>query len=164
MYPLPLPLHRAAYLREREKKTWQLFCWCLTISLNLHSQGIGPQCMRMSAGLAEVLSPVPCPLSLSGCATYSSATDSRAICNRARPRCSRCAKSNRPCQYGLRLSWPKATNTKRSLTHSIQDRFGTAKSVSQTSFVNATSWDIQLHHYLRMNQGWLSHGICLSPN
>ncbi|KAK9427515.1 fungal-specific transcription factor domain-containing protein [Lipomyces doorenjongii] len=83
--------------------------------------------------------------------------DSRAICNRARPRCSRCAKSNRPCQYGLRLSWPKATNTKRSLTHSVQDGFGTAKSVSQTSFVNATSWDMQLHHYLRMNQGLGSH-------
>ncbi|KAE8554519.1 hypothetical protein EYB25_003058 [Talaromyces marneffei] len=79
--------------------------------------------------------------------------DFRAICNRARPRCSRCVKSNRQCQYGLRLSWPKATNTKRSLTHSVQDGFGTAKRVSQASFVNATSWDIQLHHYLRMNQG-----------
>ncbi|KFX85920.1 hypothetical protein V490_09321 [Pseudogymnoascus sp. VKM F-3557] len=63
--------------------------------------------------------------------------DSRAACNR----------------YGLRLSWPKATNTKRSLTHSIQDVFGVAKSSSQTSFINATSWDIRLHDYLRMNQG-----------
>ncbi|OBT55360.1 hypothetical protein VE04_04851 [Pseudogymnoascus sp. 24MN13] len=79
--------------------------------------------------------------------------DSRAACNRVRPRCSKCAKSNRPCQYGLRLSWPKATNTKRSLTYSIQDVFGVAKSSSQTSFINATSWDIQLHDYLRMNQG-----------
>ncbi|KUJ14016.1 uncharacterized protein LY89DRAFT_651085 [Mollisia scopiformis] len=79
--------------------------------------------------------------------------DSRVVCNRARPRCSRCAKSRRPCQYGLRLSWPKATNTKRSLTHSLQDVVGTAKGFSYTSFVNATSWDVQLHDYLRMNQG-----------
>ena len=89
-------------------------------------------------------------------ANYSSATDSRAVCNRVRPCCSRCAKSKRPCQYGLRLSWPKATNTKRSLTHSrsIQDVIGIAKGFSQTCFVNATSWDIQLHNHLRMNQGF----------
>lgn len=112
--------------------------------------------MRMSAGLAEVRS-LSKWVHLG--ANYSSATDSRAVCNRIRPRCSRCAKSNRPCQYGLRLSWPKATNTKRSLTHSIQDVFGVAKSSSQTSFINATSWDIQLHDYLRMNQGLLTRGI-----
>ncbi|PON20692.1 hypothetical protein TGAM01_v210477 [Trichoderma gamsii] len=83
--------------------------------------------------------------------------DSRAVCNRARPQCSRCAKSNRLCQYGLRLSWPATANTKRSLTHSIQNGFETAKSVSQMDFVNTTTWDIQLHHYLRMNQGLSSH-------
>ncbi|KAB5562704.1 fungal-specific transcription factor domain-containing protein [Coniochaeta sp. 2T2.1] len=83
--------------------------------------------------------------------------DSRAVCNRVRPRCARCARLNRPCQYGLRLSWPKGINKKRSLTHSVQDRVGTAKRFSQTSFVNATSWDIQLHDYMRMNQGFGSH-------
>lgn len=83
--------------------------------------------------------------------------DSRAVCNRVRPRCARCARSNRPCHYGLRLSWPKGINKKRSLTHSVHDVVGTAKRFSQTSFVNATSWDIQLHDYLRMNQGFVSH-------
>lgn len=83
--------------------------------------------------------------------------DSRALCDRVRPRCARCARSNRPCHYGLRLSWPKGINKKRSLTHSVQHVVGTAKRFSQTSFVNATSWDIQLHDYLRMNQGFGSH-------
>ncbi|KAI2627604.1 fungal-specific transcription factor domain-containing protein [Hypoxylon sp. NC1633] len=83
--------------------------------------------------------------------------DSRAVCNRVRPRCARCARSNRPCHYGLRLSWPKGINKKRSLTYSVQDVAGTAKRFSQMSFVNATSWDIQLHDYLRMNQGVGSH-------
>ncbi|KAK9235895.1 fungal-specific transcription factor domain-containing protein [Lipomyces kononenkoae] len=82
--------------------------------------------------------------------------DSRAVCNRVRPRCARCARSNRSCHYGLRLSWPKGINKKRSLTHSVQGIVGTAKRFSQTSFVNATSWDIQLHDYLRMNQGFTS--------
>jgi hypothetical protein len=40
------------------------------------------------------------------------------------------------------------------MTHSVQDVVGTAKRFSQTSFVNATSWDIQLHDYLRMKQGF----------
>ncbi|KAH8912979.1 hypothetical protein BR93DRAFT_949035 [Coniochaeta sp. PMI_546] len=83
--------------------------------------------------------------------------DSRALCDRVHPRCSRCARSNRPCHYGLRLSWPKGSNKKRSLTHSVQDVVGTAKRFSQTSFVNATSWDIQLHDYLRMKQGLGNH-------
>lgn len=116
------------------------------------NKGIGPQCLRMSAGLAKVLPSVLFE-SLRYSFIYSSATDSRAPCNRARPRCSRCAKSNRQCQYGLRLSWPTTANTKRSLTHSIQNGIGTAKIVSQMNFVNTTTWDIQLHHFLRMNQG-----------
>ncbi|KAF2664013.1 hypothetical protein BT63DRAFT_429548 [Microthyrium microscopicum] len=83
--------------------------------------------------------------------------DSRAICNRERPRCSRCAKLNKPCRYGLRLSWPKKTSTKRSLTYPVQDVFNKAKTRHQISFLNATTWDIQLHEYLRMNQGLGSH-------
>ncbi|KAL5354873.1 hypothetical protein ACLOAV_000964 [Pseudogymnoascus australis] len=46
---------------------------------------------------------------------------------------------------------------KRSLTHSIQDVPRVAKSSSQMSFVNASSWDIRLHDYLRMKQGLSSH-------
>lgn len=135
------------YLR---RENWQLFCRCLSIShlnnlFTMHSN----ECWNCRGA-------VPCIWYLSECAAYPSTTDSRATCNRARPRCSRCIKSNRQCQYGLRLSWPKPTNTKRSLTHSVRDGFGTAKRVSssQASFVNATSWDIELHYYLRMNQGW----------
>lgn len=30
--------------------------------------------------------------------------------------------------------------------------------------MNATSWDIQLRDYLRMNQGLLTRVICISPN
>ncbi|PQE15835.1 Zinc-finger transcription factor protein [Rutstroemia sp. NJR-2017a BBW] len=92
-------------------------------------------------------------------ANHSSIIDSRAVCNRVYPRCSRCAKSNKPCEYGLRLSWPKATNKKRSLTYSLQDVVGTRRGFSQMSFINATSWDIQLHDYLLMNQGLLTHEI-----
>ncbi|PQE32560.1 zinc-finger transcription factor protein [Rutstroemia sp. NJR-2017a WRK4] len=92
-------------------------------------------------------------------ANHSSIIDSRVVCNPIHPRCSRCAKFSRPCEYGLRLSWPKATNKKRSLTYSLQDVVGTRRGFSQTSFINATSWDIQLHDYLRMNQGLLTHEI-----
>ena len=82
--------------------------------------------------------------------------DSRASCDRIYPRCSRCSKHDKPCQYGLRLSWPKANNKKRSLVQTIQDGLGATQNSSMPAFVNASNWDIQLHDYLWMSQGLIA--------
>ncbi|KAI3547689.1 hypothetical protein CABS03_10111 [Colletotrichum abscissum] len=75
--------------------------------------------------------------------------DRKVSCDRRFPRCTNCIKSNRKCQgYGLRLSWPRATDGKRSLI----SRAALFPRVNNTSgrlhMINATSWDIEVHNFL----------------
>ncbi|OAX79763.1 hypothetical protein ACJ72_05917 [Emergomyces africanus] len=73
--------------------------------------------------------------------------DRRISCDRAIPRCTQCARSNRVCQgYQLRLSWPKDNDARRAVVARLLRR-GAAPHVSH-SLVNASSWDIELHQYL----------------
>ncbi|KAH6957554.1 hypothetical protein BKA56DRAFT_601920 [Ilyonectria sp. MPI-CAGE-AT-0026] len=58
---------------------------------------------------------------------YWACRDSRVVCNRVRPCCTRCARLNRLYYYRLRLF----------LTYSVYDIVGTVKCFSQMSFVNA---------------------------
>ncbi|KAL3471255.1 fungal-specific transcription factor domain-containing protein [Aspergillus californicus] len=81
--------------------------------------------------------------------------DRRILCDRALPTCTQCTRSSRPCKgYGLRLSWPKAKNDKRSIVRGpLRGQSSAQKGFS--SLVNASSWDIRMHHYLL---GHRAHG------
>ncbi|KAI0120973.1 fungal-specific transcription factor domain-containing protein [Xylariales sp. AK1849] len=78
-----------------------------------------------------------------GCATCKG----RAIsCDRARPNCTNCSRSNRKCQwYGLRLSWPRANDRRRAVV-SKSPPPPTAGQISDARFVHTSHWDFELYH------------------
>ncbi|KAK9777751.1 putative Zn(2)-C6 fungal-type domain-containing protein [Seiridium cardinale] len=80
--------------------------------------------------------------------------DRKVRCDRLHPQCSRCTQADRDCQYGLRLSWPKAGNNRRVLKHLRPGTAEFGKYPESIRFVNAKFWDIRLHHFISSS----SHG------
>ncbi|WYZ44447.1 hypothetical protein EsH8_VII_000883 [Colletotrichum jinshuiense] len=83
--------------------------------------------------------------------------DRKISCDRRLPRCSSCIRSNRICQgYGLRLSWPRDGDRKRSVVGQVVSRPGSFQQHGHGSkplyMINATSWDIEVYHYLSMRR------------
>lgn len=75
--------------------------------------------------------------------------DRKVSCDRRFPRCTSCIKSNRKCQgYGLRLSWPKASDGKRSLISRAATSPRANITPGRLHMINATSWDIEVHNFL----------------
>jgi hypothetical protein len=88
--------------------------------------------------------------------------DHKVRCDFKTPQCNRCTQAGRDCRYGLRLSWPKPGDKRRSvkaahsLPHVRLDRRGTPH------LVNAAFWDIRLHKYLSSSrdlQGWFDVAV-----
>ncbi|KAI1196831.1 fungal-specific transcription factor domain-containing protein [Nemania serpens] len=75
--------------------------------------------------------------------------DRRVRCDRGLPRCANCARVQQKCQgYGVRLSWPKEGDTKRSLVGRatgplVRSRRGTGIELVHTSY-----FDIEMYYYL----------------
>ncbi|RAK95682.1 Zn(II)2Cys6 transcription factor [Aspergillus ibericus CBS 121593] len=76
--------------------------------------------------------------------------DRRILCDRALPTCKKCSQSNRICQgYGLRLSWPKVSNTKRAAVgRPVHDKIPPRR-WSRVQLVNTSTWDLELHNHLQ---------------
>ncbi|PWY68969.1 hypothetical protein BO94DRAFT_299621 [Aspergillus sclerotioniger CBS 115572] len=75
--------------------------------------------------------------------------DRRILCDRALPTCTRCSQSNRMCQgYGLRLSWPKASNTKRSMVGQPSHPRSAVRQSAEFRLLNTSTWDLELHSSL----------------
>ncbi|KAL4874391.1 fungal-specific transcription factor domain-containing protein [Aspergillus karnatakaensis] len=75
--------------------------------------------------------------------------DRRISCDRALPSCTQCTRANRACKgYGIRLSWPKATDRRRAVVARPARGRGVARQVHNGYQVNASSWDIVMHRYL----------------
>ncbi|CCF32252.1 hypothetical protein CH063_00776 [Colletotrichum higginsianum] len=86
--------------------------------------------------------------------------DRKISCDRRYPQCSSCVRSNRACQgYGLRLSWPRDDDRKRLIISRNQSpmKNGRRNDFSSGSFhmINATTWDIEIHHHLASPHGAL---------
>ncbi|KAI1497640.1 fungal-specific transcription factor domain-containing protein [Biscogniauxia marginata] len=81
-----------------------------------------------------------------GCATCRGCAIS---CDRARPKCTNCSRSNRKCQWqGLRLSWPRANDRRRAVVSKSSPLPLTVGQVSDVRFVHTSHWDIELYHSL----------------
>ncbi|SPO03144.1 uncharacterized protein DNG_05826 [Cephalotrichum gorgonifer] len=84
-----------------------------------------------------------------GCATCK---DHAISCDRAKPNCSNCSRSNRKCQwYGPKLSWPRANDRRRAVISKTPPPSSQRPAGDQNysvQFVNTSHWDIELHHSL----------------
>lgn len=91
--------------------------------------------------------------------------DRRISCDRGLPVCLHCIRSNLQCQgYGMRLSWPKASDRKRAL-HGIATPLKAKQSgdlASPFRIVNTSTWDIEIHYYLT-NTGFNTRPIIPTP-
>ncbi|KAL7958004.1 fungal-specific transcription factor domain-containing protein [Trichoderma compactum] len=80
--------------------------------------------------------------------------DRRVACDRRVPSCSKCIRSNRECLgYGVRLSWPRTSDSKRAMvampsTRSLLEQ-GVAKRRSTLMLMRTSSRDIDMYQYLR---------------
>jgi hypothetical protein len=82
------------------------------------------------------------------------AVDRRVACDRQVPSCLNCTKSNRKCLgYGVRLSWPRISDSKRAIVAMSSARSlparGIAKHRSTLMLVHTSSRDIDMYYYLR---------------
>lgn len=79
-------------------------------------------------------------------------TDRKVKCDRTRPQCLRCTKLNRRCDgYGMRLSWPRRNDRKRSMLGPFTRAKASSAGQSHPRtalFVNVSPWDIDIHYAL----------------
>ncbi|KAK9320299.1 fungal-specific transcription factor domain-containing protein [Lipomyces orientalis] len=73
--------------------------------------------------------------------------DRKVRCDLTLPFCRTCARTGRKCQgYGLRLSWPAATDKRRSIVGSHLAKPTTLRrSVGPHHFINTSVWDVKFH-------------------
>ena len=77
--------------------------------------------------------------------------DRRILCDRTLPACSNCSRSDRKCQgYGLRLSWPKTNDRKRSQAGKAPFQLARIRhfEISDSRLINYTYFDMDIHHHL----------------
>ncbi|SPO07747.1 uncharacterized protein DNG_10442 [Cephalotrichum gorgonifer] len=74
--------------------------------------------------------------------------DRKISCDRAVPACSNCVRSNRVCKgYGLRLSWPRDSDRKRSMIGPVPPQRQRGRQVGSPSTwaIHVSSWDMELY-------------------
>ncbi|KAM5366805.1 hypothetical protein ACJZ2D_010345 [Fusarium nematophilum] len=73
--------------------------------------------------------------------------DRKVLCDRTRPTCLRCSQSGRRCTgYGVRLSWPRDDDTRRTLVGpAAANKAPSSTSRVELQLVNAFSRDIEMH-------------------
>ncbi|CAG9989596.1 unnamed protein product [Clonostachys byssicola] len=83
--------------------------------------------------------------------------DRKIRCDEGRPKCQKCAQSNRECRgYGLKLSWPGA-KSKRSLIGN-SSRGSTARKSQGSIFLHTDFLDMEIHQFLSKSAGRQVHG------
>ncbi|KAI2618208.1 fungal-specific transcription factor domain-containing protein [Hypoxylon sp. NC1633] len=75
--------------------------------------------------------------------------DRRILCDRAAPTCMQCVRSKRKCQgYGLRLSWPNASDARRAVVGKQPTHASKPRHFSDARLVHMSTADIEMHYYL----------------
>ncbi|KAH7144323.1 fungal-specific transcription factor domain-containing protein [Dactylonectria estremocensis] len=92
-----------------------------------------------------------------GCGTC---VDRKVLCDRTLPTCHRCAASGRDCRgYDLRLSWPRAGDTRRALIGPDTTGNVPFSNFAELPFVNASSWDIEIHYNGPLSESHYKHAL-----
>lgn len=76
--------------------------------------------------------------------------DRRVKCDRGLPRCANCARLQQECLgYGVRLSWPREGDTKRSIVgRPIAPLVRRRREGTGIELVHTSYFDIEMYHYL----------------
>ncbi|KAI1128463.1 fungal-specific transcription factor domain-containing protein [Nemania abortiva] len=75
--------------------------------------------------------------------------DRRVRCDRGLPSCANCARVHQECQgYGVRLSWPKDGDTKRSIVGRVSGPLASSYKGTDIELVHASYFDIEMYYYL----------------
>ena len=71
-------------------------------------------------------------------------------CDKSFPACQNCLQSKKICLgYGLRLSWPRASDQRRAIVlHQSSPPAKLKLSSGQLIFINTSTWDIDLHNLI----------------
>ncbi|KAI1758517.1 fungal-specific transcription factor domain-containing protein [Hypoxylon sp. FL1150] len=101
----------------------------------------------------KMIPPAPVPCQGSGPATADKSCgtcrDRRISCDRAVPICTQCSQSKRHCKgYGLRLSWPNASNRRRAVVARPFFSRNKRSDWPKTHLITVSSWDIEMHYYM----------------
>ena len=75
--------------------------------------------------------------------------DRRIACDRAVPTCGCCLKAGRVCTgYGLRLSWPKENDKRRSIVVRTPYSLPQKIDLLDMHMVNIGKWEMEVYNYL----------------
>ncbi|KAI0200564.1 fungal-specific transcription factor domain-containing protein [Astrocystis sublimbata] len=75
--------------------------------------------------------------------------DRRVRCDLGHPTCSNCDRIQQVCQgYGVRLSWPRAGDTKRAIVGGISDSVTTVPRCRNIDLVHTSTFDMEMYYYL----------------
>ncbi|KAI8634245.1 hypothetical protein F5Y19DRAFT_487713 [Xylariaceae sp. FL1651] len=75
--------------------------------------------------------------------------DRKVRCDRILPSCLNCARLQQTCQgYGVRLSWPRHGDTKRSIIGRIPESRANRIKDSEFRLVHTSYFDFEMYHYL----------------
>ncbi|KAI1152954.1 fungal-specific transcription factor domain-containing protein [Nemania diffusa] len=75
--------------------------------------------------------------------------DRRVRCDLGLPNCANCARVQQVCQgYGVRLSWPKDGDTKRSIVSQVSAPLESSYESTDIELVHTSYFDIEMYHYL----------------
>ncbi|RSL62836.1 hypothetical protein CEP53_004618 [Fusarium sp. AF-6] len=73
--------------------------------------------------------------------------DRKVRCDLRQPSCANCARSKRKCAgYGMRLSWPRPNDRRRSMVHEPGQRLGAnPESEKALHFINMYTWHVAMY-------------------
>ncbi|KAI1311765.1 fungal-specific transcription factor domain-containing protein [Xylaria venustula] len=75
--------------------------------------------------------------------------DRRVRCDLGQPSCANCARVQQVCQgYGIRLSWPREGDTKRSVTCQVSGCPGDGRAGADIELVHTSFFDMEMYYYL----------------
>ncbi|KAF2763211.1 hypothetical protein EJ05DRAFT_496039 [Pseudovirgaria hyperparasitica] len=69
-------------------------------------------------------------------------------CDKTRPKCQRCARCNRDCQYGLQLSFPRHDDKRRGWHHAVVQGVQQMPPEGQLHFINVLFYDLNNHTHM----------------
>ncbi|KAF2971404.1 hypothetical protein GQX73_g2135 [Xylaria multiplex] len=92
----------------------------------------------------------------------------RVRCDLGLPSCANCARVQQVCQgYGMRLSWPRDGDKKRSITSGVPESLGSSRACADIELVHTSFFDMEMYYYLvelrAGNEGIQPDNLILPP-